>query len=172
MLLNDEALDGVLQSLACPEKLQLLFPSIIPRMSSKWYQKLAYLSWAKRILRDWYVPHVPKRFRTYDVYLELVKCNLPLLHVPREMYTVELCDEAVQLDPEAIEGIPACFVTEEMCYDAVCDNGLLLELVPDKYKTEKLCKLAVKENRLALRFVPTNLLSKMSIQCLCACKSC
>ena len=46
--------------------------------------------------------------------------------------TQEMCNEAVQSDPEMLEFVPDQYKTQEMCNEAVQSQPEMLEYVPDQ----------------------------------------
>ena len=49
--------------------------------------------------------------------------------------TQEMCNEAVQSDPEMLKHVPDQFLTQEMCNEAVQSDPWMLEYVPDWFVT-------------------------------------
>ena len=68
--------------------------------------------------------------------------------------TQEMCNEAVQSDPEVLEYVPDQYKTQEMCNEAVQRDPWMLEHVPDQYKTQEMCNEAVQRDAEVLEYVP------------------
>ena len=68
--------------------------------------------------------------------------------------TQEMCNEAVQSDPEMLKFVPDQYKTQKMCNEAVEKRPWMLEYVPDQYKTQKMCNKAVQSEPWMLEHVP------------------
>jgi hypothetical protein len=92
-------------------------------------------------------------------------------HIPKNLLTPEICNEAVRIKGEMLAYIPENFRTPEICKRAIensnifdNDKGALfgntvLEFVPKKFRTEELCDIATKRDARALEFVPLDIMT-------------
>ena len=78
----------------------------------------------------------------------------------KEMYiifhleTQEMCDKAVDKDPNSFKYVPDQFKTQEMCNKTADKYPQLLRSIPDKFKTQEMCNKAVEEHPWCFRSVP------------------
>lgn len=78
----------------------------------------------------------------------------PLVALPDERRTAEVCRFAVQKSAFSIQFVPEAFKTPELCLAAVSRRGETLNYVPEEVKTYELCQAAIRNNGQALAFVP------------------
>lgn len=81
----------------------------------------------------------------------------PLVALPDERRTAEVCRFAVQKSAFSIQFVPEAFKTPELCLAAVSRRGETLNYVPEEVKTYELCQAAIRNNGQALGFVPETL---------------
>ena len=65
-----------------------------------------------------------------------------LVWVPDHV-TQEMCNEAVQSDPEMLKFVPDQYKTQKMCNEAVQSYPWMVEFVPDQFVTQEMCDEAV-----------------------------
>ena len=58
----------------------------------------------------------------------------------------EMCNEAVDNYPHALEFVPECFMTQEICNKAVNRCFFVFDFIPDWYKTQEMCASVVSED--------------------------
>lgn len=78
----------------------------------------------------------------------------PLVALPDERRTAEVCRFAVQKSAFSIQFVPEAFKTPELCLAAVSRRGETLNFVPEEVKTLELCQAAIRNNGQALAYVP------------------
>ena len=66
--------------------------------------------------------------------------------MPDHLKTQEMCDKAVDKDPNLFKYVPDQSKTQEMCNKAVDKDSEMLMCVPDHLKTHEMCDKAVSEN--------------------------
>ena len=79
---------------------------------------------------------------------------MPFAFNAAQFITQEMCNEAVQSDPEMLEHVPDQYKTQKMCNEAVQRVPCMFEHVPDQYKTQKMCNEAVEKNPYMFEYVP------------------
>ena len=81
-------------------------------------------------------------------------------YVPHDYKTREMCDKAVEKDPENIRYIPDHFKTQEICDKAVMKDPWGFRFIPDKFITQEMCDKAVEEYPYLLKYVPDNFITQ------------
>ena len=68
------------------------------------------------------------------VKMLLKKKQYQLADFPHHFKTQEMCERAVENEPEMLEYVPDCFKTEEICKEAVHREPYALGHIPDHFK--------------------------------------
>ena len=74
--------------------------------------------------------------------------------VPDHFKTQEMCERAIEDEPETLEYVPNHFKTQTMCERAIENEPYSLKFVPDHFKTQEICDKAVRDDPYSLQYVP------------------
>ena len=100
---------------------------------------------------------IPNKFRTYELYLKLIKEDkINLRDIPYEFRTYELCLEMVKckyFTEYNIPYIPREYFTEELCLTAIKNKGCAIEFIPSEYITYDMALTAVKTYYKAFKYI-------------------
>ena len=86
---------------------------------------------------------------------------LSLDDIDRKDITYELCEIAIEADPNELIYVPEEFMDEAILKKAIIRDPCSLEFIPEKKKSESLCNLAFEKSVQSIEYFPKDLQNKM-----------
>ena len=81
-------------------------------------------------------------------------CSFVFSAVPARHKTQEMCDKAVDDNPNALNFVHDRYKSQKMCGKAVDDYSIALEFVAERCKSKGMCDKIISENPFMLKYCP------------------
>ena len=107
---------------------------------------------------------MPKTLLTKKLCLRTVKCEGILLGMlPIRFKTPEICEAALNNNPEAVRFLPENLLSSEVINQIMTQDGLLLKYIPEDKITLKICCTAIENNIEAKKYIPGKFKNRKTI---------